>query len=749
MRKIAVLFLVLLLLPCVALANEMGYDSLAERGGEPQQALYRRMLNDLTAFGSGDSDAPADGIILEYTCKETGLTSDQIAEVYNMVLTDHPEIYFTSADVIYQYSQEMVIGVLPECASAADRRAIEDTIETNADRLLSSYAIRSATTAYKKALAVHDAIIEWTDYDLEAPMQHTIAGLLVNKKAVCDGYAKTYSYLLDKIGVNSLVVHGYAGEPHAWNIIQMEDGSWITADVTWDDFGGVAHDYFDMTPGVFAMSHKVDTPEQVGMDYYFDLPDMGIPSDPVPVYAEGIWDDPGEPIGAEMTYEQIVSRMIGACSRAIEEGTGGFSIAVDEAAKEQVSYIMDATLSYGEKTMYFFDIHMQEDVRSAGVYGGLTEERTHQDGRMTYTFYTWQHGTATPSIAAHADGHVIGNYYTLAQAYAAGEKAGAELLELDLTATEIYALPVLSSPAEGMNVCLRGDHAFATLIVCGPFRLNGDMELCNIRIWPAANEPLEIDLGSHSLTLGDRIEIGRDNLNAFFGAPDNSSLNLIHGGEGSALINDRGTGKDVIRDIYSSIDVDRMILREGYLNLRGGDTTVHVNDLYVEESDGYPALSVGSEGSTDRVTMVVENFKNTGNDLHLDISEGQKLTIRNIQALYDDNGPSGGITYGVSKYSLLEQGDPTGLPEFSIEGLTGIHYYFCLTYTTPDSSMPLTISDILPVGTVIMHAPGLMSNGQTDYMLNTNNGSKTAEEGKLIVEKTKDGDFVIVGYGPK
>lgn len=33
MRKIAVLFLVLLLLPCVALANEMGYDSLAERGG--------------------------------------------------------------------------------------------------------------------------------------------------------------------------------------------------------------------------------------------------------------------------------------------------------------------------------------------------------------------------------------------------------------------------------------------------------------------------------------------------------------------------------------------------------------------------------------------------------------------------------------------------------------------------------------------------------------------------------------------
>ena len=58
--------------------------------------------------------------------------------------------------------------------------------------------------------------------------------------ALCDGYSLAYEYLLQRAGINCIVVSGYAGpsaeetEKHAWNLVQLDE-EWYEVDATWDD----------------------------------------------------------------------------------------------------------------------------------------------------------------------------------------------------------------------------------------------------------------------------------------------------------------------------------------------------------------------------------------------------------------------------------------------------------------------------------------------------------------------------------
>ena len=62
----------------------------------------------------------------------------------------------------------------------------------------------------------------------------------MNKKAVCEGYAKSFKYLMDELGIPCIIVTGESKnskgniEKHAWNYVQI-DQRWYAVDVTWDD----------------------------------------------------------------------------------------------------------------------------------------------------------------------------------------------------------------------------------------------------------------------------------------------------------------------------------------------------------------------------------------------------------------------------------------------------------------------------------------------------------------------------------
>jgi transglutaminase/protease-like cytokinesis protein 3 len=78
-------------------------------------------------------------------------------------------------------------------------------------------------------------------YDHRYADAHDVMGFVIDGLIVCDGYAYTYQWLLDYLGVESMVVYGNSTsngklEGHAWNKVKI-DGKWYNVDVCWSDTG--------------------------------------------------------------------------------------------------------------------------------------------------------------------------------------------------------------------------------------------------------------------------------------------------------------------------------------------------------------------------------------------------------------------------------------------------------------------------------------------------------------------------------
>ncbi|MBX9232149.1 transglutaminase domain-containing protein [Coprococcus catus] len=97
-----------------------------------------------------------------------------------------------------------------------------------------------AESDLEKVLLLHDFIVRECDYDYENYLNNSIPrasfnayGVLVNGKAVCNGYAFAYSWLLQQCDIESYIVVSDSMN-HAWNLVNV-DGSWYHVDATWDD----------------------------------------------------------------------------------------------------------------------------------------------------------------------------------------------------------------------------------------------------------------------------------------------------------------------------------------------------------------------------------------------------------------------------------------------------------------------------------------------------------------------------------
>ena len=103
---------------------------------------------------------------------------------------------------------------------------------------------------------VHNEIIRNTGYRLESDCTPgnegyigTPYGALVKKEAVCEGYARALKIVLDKMGINNILVQGThqsegsAAVPHMWNYVEIEkitktravEKVWYAIDITLDD----------------------------------------------------------------------------------------------------------------------------------------------------------------------------------------------------------------------------------------------------------------------------------------------------------------------------------------------------------------------------------------------------------------------------------------------------------------------------------------------------------------------------------
>lgn len=181
-------------------------------------------------------------------------TAGQLKNVFAAVYNDHPELFWleTSYACKCRSNGQCVEIDLRFNRTAQDLENARLLFNENANQILA--AAQGAVSDYEKEKLVHDALIDKVSYNLRAEMNQSAYSALVNGQTVCAGYARALQYLLQQLKIPCYYCTGYAGENHAWNIVELSDG-YYNVDATWDDTGEGSYEYFNKTDADYADTH--------------------------------------------------------------------------------------------------------------------------------------------------------------------------------------------------------------------------------------------------------------------------------------------------------------------------------------------------------------------------------------------------------------------------------------------------------------------------------------------------------------
>ena len=175
---------------------------------------------------------------------------------------------------------------------------------------------------YEKLKIFHDYLVLNVESSTDDPTADSIYGALVNKKALCEGYAKAFSYLCNLAGIENMIVTGYTDVDHMWNMVKLE-GKWYHIDVGWGKpSAALSERYPDMVLYQYFLSEDsimennriisnmlCDPPVADSSDmYYFNVENK---------YAE--------------TYDQALEIIEQSCRRCIDSGEKYFMIKLDSS----------------------------------------------------------------------------------------------------------------------------------------------------------------------------------------------------------------------------------------------------------------------------------------------------------------------------------------------------------------------------------------------------------------------------------
>lgn len=130
---------------------------------------------------------------------------------------------------------------------------------------------------HEKVKAIHDYVVKHISYDTSYKA-YTAYEALVNRSAVCQGYALLTYQLLKEAGIeNHFVVGTGDGQPHAWNLVKIEN-KWYHLDTTFDDpvpdeQGRVTYSYFNLSDEQIVRNHEWNRSDypQATTNYYSTL----------------------------------------------------------------------------------------------------------------------------------------------------------------------------------------------------------------------------------------------------------------------------------------------------------------------------------------------------------------------------------------------------------------------------------------------------------------------------------------------
>ncbi|GHU50984.1 hypothetical protein AGMMS49975_03160 [Clostridia bacterium] len=199
-----------------------------------------------------------------------------VSKIFVSTVSASPEIYFLNNDetkslgsISFQQHGANINYSVTDISYSMTREEYEKSQAVFNDAVDTALeAVTDDMSDFEKALALHDYIVLNTSYD-HTLKKSTSYNALVEHEAVCQGYAEAYVYLLNKVGIKSLIATS-ASMNHAWVLVKLGD-FYYHVDPTWDDpsmlgktdmLGHVSHEYFLLSDeGIRAKKHNGWTTE--------------------------------------------------------------------------------------------------------------------------------------------------------------------------------------------------------------------------------------------------------------------------------------------------------------------------------------------------------------------------------------------------------------------------------------------------------------------------------------------------------
>lgn len=274
------------------------YSQLNEHG----KIIYDNIYNNMEKLQTGTFNIDFDKQFNELLQNENGkaILENAFQSSLNALIYDNPKLFYIDITKMYLYTETTTVVMKktyrvyigPEEGktylaqgfnSEEDVKYALKQIEAIVENIKSSLT----GTDYLKLKTIHNYLIDNIEYDktISQPNIFNIYGALVNKVTVCEGYAKSFKYILDGIGIKSMFICGVGtnsngqSESHAWNYVKL-NGMWYAVDVTWDDpliIGGGSltdsyrYKYFLKGSKEFYKDHIEDGNIVEGVKFYYPV----------------------------------------------------------------------------------------------------------------------------------------------------------------------------------------------------------------------------------------------------------------------------------------------------------------------------------------------------------------------------------------------------------------------------------------------------------------------------------------------
>lgn len=212
--------------------------------------------------------------VLNYNSEETLDTTKDVSVAMDAFFADHPEVFYLKFEYTIISKKNIIKDalVIEVQYTEIDKSKISNKIN-ELDNMITSFSSEFKNyDIFEKELKLHDKLAKEAKYyeyvnasDIPQ-VAHTSYGALINKSAVCDGLTKAMQLLLDRVGMESILVSGVSNsEPHAWNMVNL-DNEWYHMDITSNKFikndqgktSNVVHSYFNITEEQILSSHKIN-----------------------------------------------------------------------------------------------------------------------------------------------------------------------------------------------------------------------------------------------------------------------------------------------------------------------------------------------------------------------------------------------------------------------------------------------------------------------------------------------------------